>query len=167
MFIFWREGVSMPTLIVMRHGKAVSKDVAGSDEDRWLTEEGKKDVRLAAQCIPFRPAKVLSSPLRRARETATIVVEVLGLESYEVVEELKPGKFTLDALARLSPGDKTVVIAHAPDVNHVIAALIGGGSLEIPAGGFALVEYEKLEPGKGILKALIAPKLVGKIVEKR
>jgi len=157
---------SMPMLVLMRHGEAVSKDVAGSDENRWLTDEGKRDVRLAAQCIPFKPAKVLSSPLRRAKETAAIVVEVLGLEGYEVVEELRPGKFTLDTLARLSPEDKTVIVAHAPDVNQVVSALIGGGSLKIPAGGFALVEYEKLEPGKGTLRALFAPKLVEKLVGK-
>lgn len=157
----------MPTLIVMRHGEAVSKDVAGNDENRWLTEEGKKEVRLMAQCIPFKPAKVFSSPLRRARETAAIVAEVLGLEGYEVVEELKPGKFTLDALARLSLEDKTVIIAHAPDVNKVVAALIGGGNLKIPAGGFALVEYEKLEPGSGTLRALLAPKLVRRAIEKQ
>lgn len=157
----------MPVLVLMRHGEAVSKDVAGSDEDRWLTDEGRRDVRLMAQCIPFKPAKVLSSPLRRARETAALVVEVLGLEGYEVVEELGPGKFTLDVLARLSPEDKTVVVAHAPDVDRVVAALVGGGNLKIPAGGFALVEYEKLEPGGGTLRALLAPKLVGRVVEKR
>jgi len=157
----------MPTLIVMRHGEAVSKDVAGNDENRWLTEEGKKEVRLMAQCIPFKPAKVFSSPLRRARETAAIVAEVLGLEGYEVVEELEPGKFTLDTLARLSLEDKTVIIAHAPDVNKVVAALIGGGNLKIPAGGFALVEYEKLEPGSGTLRALLAPKLVRRAIEKQ
>ena len=157
----------MPTLIVMRHGEAVSKDVAGNDENRWLTEEGKKEVRLMAQCIPFKLAKVFSSPLRRARETAAIVAEVLGLEGYEVVEELEPGKFTLDTLARLSLEDKTVIIAHAPDVNKVVAALIGGGNLKIPAGGFALVEYEKLEPGSGTLRALLAPKLVRRAIEKQ
>jgi len=151
----------------MRHGEAVSKDVAGNDENRWLTEEGKKEVRLMAQCIPFKPAKVFSSPLRRARETAAIVAEVLGLEGYEVVEELEPGKFTLDTLARLSLEDKTVIIAHAPDVNKVVAALIGGGNLKIPAGGFALVEYEKLEPGSGTLRALLAPKLVRRAIEKQ
>jgi len=52
----------MPVLVLMRHGEAVSKDVAGSDEDRWLTDEGRRDVRLMVQCIPFKSAKVVFKP---------------------------------------------------------------------------------------------------------
>ena len=121
--------------MIMRHGKAVSAEVAGSDEERWLTEEGKRDVERAAKCLP-KPTAIFSSPLRRARETAEVLTKVFGV-TYEVLEELAPKKFTLENLMKvLKPG--AIYVAHNPDVEELLRRL--GCEAKVSAGGAAVVD---------------------------
>ena len=64
----------------MRHGAYNDSDRAITDEERILTPEGKKQVAVAANALRekgMRPDKIISSPLARARETATIVARIL------------------------------------------------------------------------------------------
>ncbi len=134
-------------VILFRHGKAVSKDIAGSDEDRWLTEEGKRDVERVSKCLP-KPSKIFSSPLRRARETAEILSKVFRV-NYEVLQELAPGKLNFETFTKIAvPG--ALYVAHNPDLEKVLEAL--GCKAEIKAGGAAIVS---LAPPK--LIALINP----------
>ncbi len=134
-------------VILMRHGKAVSKEAAGSDEERWLTEEGKRDVERVAKCLP-RPSAIFSSPLRRARETAEILANRFGIK-YEVLEELSPGKFDLDVLRRIArPG--AVYVGHNPDMERTLEQLCCRAKLS--AGGAAVVSL-----AEGRLYALLNP----------
>ncbi len=134
-------------VILFRHGKAVSKDVAGSDEARWLTEEGKRDVERVAKCLP-KPTKIYSSPLRRAKETAEILSKVFGVE-YEVLEELAPGKLNLETFSKIAkPG--ALYVGHNPDLEELLRSL--GCIAELKASGAAVVS---LAPAK--LLALLNP----------
>ncbi len=96
------------TVVLLRHGETpltVSKRFSGRGEDPGLTEAGRAQVRAVAEHLgawdpsalhrhaPFgRPAAIVSSPLRRARETATAVGDVLGL-GVEVAEDLRECDF--------------------------------------------------------------------------
>ncbi|ABM80132.1 phosphohistidine phosphatase, SixA [Hyperthermus butylicus DSM 5456] len=147
----------MAVYIFMRHGEAVGVDVAGSDEERWLTERGREDVELVAMLLPVRPRVVYSSPLRRARETAEIVARLYGAK-VTVAEQLEPGRFSVEALQELGPEPDSVLVGHAPSMWRVVSALIGGGDVVIPAGGAAIVEAEELERGMARLLELVTPR---------
>jgi phosphohistidine phosphatase len=150
--------VVMGFYVFMRHGKAVPASVAGSDEERWLTEEGRKDVALVAKLIPFMPKVVYTSPLRRARETAEIIAQVRGGE-VKVVEQLSPGMASCEAIEELGAEPETVFVGHAPSIELIVSCLIGGGAIKIKAGGFALVEAEELSRGQGELVELVTPRI--------
>src|SRR6185312_11670316 len=74
----------MARLYLIRHGKP-SATWGGDDEDPGLDETGQAQARAARDwlmALPAgeRPTKVVSSPLRRCRETAQPTAEALGVE---------------------------------------------------------------------------------------
>ncbi len=70
----------MPFLLyLMRHGIAENRSPSGMDFDRALTPQGEQRTRLVAERLSERtpaPLRILSSPYRRARQTANIMREV-------------------------------------------------------------------------------------------
>jgi len=152
-------------LVFFRHGEAVSVGEAGSDEERWLTEKGRRDVEVVARLLPWRPSVVLTSPLRRARETAEIISSLYNVE-VRIEERLAPSVFSFEALEEIDPADATVLVGHAPSINNVVSALIGGGQLKIAAGGAAVVEAEAIARGSGVLRELTTPALAWRALER-
>jgi phosphohistidine phosphatase len=152
-------------LIFFRHGEAVPASEAGSDEDRWLTEKGRRDVEMVAKLLPWRPSIILTSPLRRARETAEIIASIHKVE-VKVEERLAPGTFSFEALEEINPDDGTVLVGHAPSMPAVVSALIGGGQVKIASGGAALVETDAIARGAGVLRELITPDLARRALER-
>lgn len=74
----------MPTVYMIRHGKPAST-WGEADEDPGLDDTGQAQARAAAQALlalpaAVRPTRVVSSPLRRCRETAQPFAEALGVE---------------------------------------------------------------------------------------
>src|SRR5215510_249323 len=70
-------------LYLLRHGIAEDRATTGRDADRRLTEEGREKlgrVLERAHAVGVRPSLILSSPLRRALETAEIASRELGYE---------------------------------------------------------------------------------------
>ncbi|MFN3523021.1 MAG: histidine phosphatase family protein [Phenylobacterium sp.] len=76
----------MPRLYLIRHGKpAAAWGDAHADVDPGLDETGQAQARAARDQLlalpaPERPRLVVSSPLRRCRETAQPLAEALGVE---------------------------------------------------------------------------------------
>jgi probable phosphoglycerate mutase len=80
----WQDPPSAPTTtLLLRHGQtelSIEKRFSGSG-DQPLTEVGRAQAAAAAVRLASSGAvAVVSSPLRRARETALLVAEALGLE---------------------------------------------------------------------------------------
>src|SRR6266404_3492986 len=70
-------------LYLLRHGIAEDEAASGRDADRRLTGEGREKLRRVlerAHSAGVRPSLILSSPLRRALETAEIAARELGYE---------------------------------------------------------------------------------------
>lgn len=118
------------TLFLLRHGKASWPGWEGPDDERPLTEEGIRDMRIVAAALKrlrVRPAVILSSPLPRALRTAEIAAEELGAPVQERVE-LEPG-FDLgrcNALLAARRGDDVMMVGHEPDFSCLIRSLTGG-----------------------------------------
>jgi phosphohistidine phosphatase len=124
-------------LFVVRHAKAAPGE---PDAQRPLTQAGHEVAkalgeRLAAEGLDA----VISSPLRRARETAEPIANAAGL-TVEVDERLAPGataESVREAIA--GRGDTVVTVGHQPDCGEIVLAL-AGYEPAFPPGGVAEVE---------------------------
>lgn len=150
-------------LYFLRHGEAEDAASGISDHERQLTQNGAARLRAAARVIAalnIKPAYLFSSPRVRARQTAEIVAEALGM-GVEIREEVNFG-FDLDALDRLLDGvsdtEELMFVGHEPTFSAVIRALTGG-SVEMKKGGLARVDVTQRDPLRGTLVWLIVPRV--------
>jgi phosphohistidine phosphatase len=157
-------------LLIVRHGIAVDRgDPAYPwDDDRPLTPEGIHKFRIAARGLKelgLRPARILSSPLIRARQTAEILRDAVAPSlDLEIEPHLEPGgDFDATAKALLPYADETVaIVGHEPHVSGFTAYLLAGGrahaSLLFKKGAAALVTFPgHVQPGSGTLEWLMQP----------
>jgi broad specificity phosphatase PhoE len=103
-------GAARTVLALARHGETVwhaDNRYAGGGSDIDLTPRGRRQSRaLADWCRERRPNAVVSSPVRRARETALPAADAIGVDLV-IVEELREVDFglaegrTIDELARI------------------------------------------------------------------
>ncbi len=157
----------MVKLYFLRHGIAYDREewTGENDELRPLTDEGvdqMKDEAKAIRDLKLKLDVIVTSPLVRARDTATIVAKKLDLDIQES-DLLKPG-FDVHALTALlgqNPNAKRVmVVGHEPDFSSVVGQLIGGGSVVMSKGGLARVDITTQDPLRGELVWLLTPKLL-------
>lgn len=151
-------------LYLFRHAEAEDGSLTLADGERKLTKRGIERTRKAAgvvKSLGVKPAHLYSSPLVRARQTADILAEALGVK-VEINEEVGPG-FNAKTAARLvqdaGHDDQIMFVGHEPDFSATISAIIGGGWIEMKKGGLARIDVENLEPLRGTLVWLIAPKI--------
>lgn len=144
---------------------------ATPDAERALTPQGKAKMVRAAQGlrkIKVRPDAILTSPLRRARETAEILADGLGGIKIEVLEELAPGTelFSVVAALRRYHGLKALaLVGHQPDLGYLASFLLAGTpsacNLSFRKGSVACLEGELSDNATGCsLVWLLPPKLL-------
>jgi phosphohistidine phosphatase len=124
-------------LILVRHAEAEPGD---PDELRPLTDAGREAAReLGERLSAERPAAVVSSPLRRARETADAIAAAAGIVA-ESDDRLRPGADLAAVRAAVEGrGDTVIAVGHVPDWPEVVLALTGR-EVRFPPGGSAEVE---------------------------
>jgi phosphohistidine phosphatase len=115
-------------LYVMRHGPAEDHAATGRDQDRSLTPPGRDRVRTVVrilECEGEMPARVLSSPLVRAVQTAELVAVKDNLP-VEIRAELAPGGRAPELVHQLrdSGGKRVVLVGHEPDLTGLIELLL-------------------------------------------
>ncbi|MEO5884934.1 MAG: histidine phosphatase family protein [Candidatus Limnocylindrales bacterium] len=154
-------------LHLLRHahaGDGIAWD--GPDATRPLTDKGiAQSKRLGRFLVERRFAtdRILTSPLLRARQTADIVAEHLGLPV--VVDERLGGPLDLPSLEAIL-GDhhdplQPVIVGHDPDFSELVAILCGAAGVPMRKGAFARLEVDRpLVAGAGTLRWLIAPDLL-------
>lgn len=148
-------------LYFLRHGEADWPNWDRPDDERPLTERGKKEMRKVAKFlfeldIPLDD--ILSSPLPRARQTADIIAERFKLHVRD--QETLSGGFDMSGLKELVqkyPVDNLMVVGHEPSFTEVICGLTGA-DCKLSKGGVALVELDEKEM-KGRLLWLFPPKI--------
>jgi phosphohistidine phosphatase len=101
------------------------------------------------------PELILTSPYARAVETAQIAAEVLGLGERVVIEHsLTPGAQlrSLSSIAKAHPSVRCVLlVGHEPDLSSLVAALCGGGQVELDKAGLAQVRLDPAGRPPGVL----------------
>ena len=105
---------------------------------------------------------ILTSPYRRASQTAEAVAHALNLPA-KIEPSLEPGfdAAALGALIERQGGGDLMVVGHEPDFSAVISHIIGGGRVVCKKGGLAFVDLQQPLDLKGELVWLIPPKLLG------
>jgi phosphohistidine phosphatase len=94
----------MKTLLLVRHAKSSWDDAATPDKDRPLSNRGKRDApkmgeRLAKRGV--KPELILSSPARRALDTAKIIAKELDYKLGRVVVDDRLYAVDADELLRV------------------------------------------------------------------
>jgi phosphohistidine phosphatase len=151
-------------IYLLRHGIAEDARPGTSDADRALTPEGAEKLRRVLKRAGVTPSLILSSPYKRAVETAEIAARVLGYK-YKVVrvEALVPNGSPYavwDELRGRKEESAILLAGHEPLMSSIATFLLDCPALQIDMKKAALVriDCEKLgsKPG-GILKWMLTP----------
>jgi phosphohistidine phosphatase len=123
------------TLYLVRHGIAAPAGPNTVDADRALTEEGtRKTVRVAhgLRVLEVKPEAILSSPLRRAQETAEIMGSILAPKVLvEICPPLAFGHEPRDIVQSLRAhrgAQQLMLVGHQPDMGELASFLLTGSS---------------------------------------
>jgi phosphohistidine phosphatase len=147
-------------LYFLRHGEADWPNWKKSDDERPLTDRGRKEMEKVAdflRLLDIGLEQIITSPLPRAKQTAQIVADRLKLKLHED-SVLKPGfdESGLQEILRKYRGKNVMIVGHEPDFTTVISALTGA-SLKLSKAGLALVDFESGK--KSRLLWLFPPKI--------
>ena len=126
-------------LWLLRHGEAEPHDAA-PDAERKLTKRGEDQSRAAGRAlatldVAFQAA--YTSPKVRARDTARLACEPLGVEPLDHAP-LTEGFSAQDALELLHADERVLVVGHEPDFSQVVHDLTGG-RIDLKKGGLAAI----------------------------
>lgn len=147
----------------MRHGVAEDAGPATGfrDAERALTADGVEKMRAAARGmmrLALGIEGIVSSPLVRCVQTATIVGDALGIAVTQDAR-LRPGA-DLDGVADLlleHPDAGTILLCgHQPDMSELVAELTGG-VVVFRKGTLAVMDVSGVRPHGGHLTALYPP----------
>jgi len=153
-------------LYFLRHASAADRETWGRpDDERPLTEKGRRQAERLGRLLAaagFVPDAIIASPLARARQTAEIVADLLG-----VGVRLEPRlgeRVDLPVLEQVledagSPR-RPLIVGHDPDFSELVSELVGA-PIPMRKGTLARIDVERpLQPGTGELRWLVPPDLV-------
>jgi phosphohistidine phosphatase len=132
-------------LWLLRHGEAVPHE-SGPDDGRELTERGRDQSRSAGLALKALEVKVhlcFTSPKARARETAELACEPLGVEPVDedALADGFDGRAALEIMAAAGADQRVLVVGHEPDFSQVVYDLTGA-RIDMKKGGVAGVRLE-------------------------
>jgi phosphohistidine phosphatase len=139
-------------LFILRHGEAGKRIASGNkDSARPLTVTGQKEVADIAASLKELGIKfdlIITSPLKRAHQTAAIVAKKLRNEKkMEDWDELKPEVKPIELYRKLSSSPKfkqqssVLVVGHEPYLSNMISEVIANGNAD--GGGSANIVLKK------------------------
>jgi phosphohistidine phosphatase len=150
-------------LWLLRHGEAEPHD-ARPDDERRLTDRGRAQARAAGAALAALKVEIhlaFTSPKVRARDTALLACEALGVEP--VGHDPLAGGFDADEalaiMAAAGADQRVLVVGHEPDFSQVVHDL-GGGRIDLKKGGIAAV---RLDGARGELIVLLRPREIDRI----
>jgi phosphohistidine phosphatase len=153
----------------LRHASA-GEPVANpkKDEKRPLDREGIEQcgyVGRALAALDVQVDAIVSSPLKRATQTASLVGNELGHEGKLQLEAaLRPGGTLADfrkVLDKHARQDAIMVVGHNPNLSEFLGQTISGGAgdtaVDLKKGAVARVEFDR---NSGRLQWCLTPKIL-------
>ena len=159
----------MKTLFILRHAKAGSGNIDTADFDRALKREGLEDAAFIGSLLgenDIEPDLIISSPARRAAQTAAVVKETARFSREirfdERIYEASP-QALLQVVSEVEDKNDTVLlVGHNPGLENLIEMLTGKPQ-SMPTAGLAkihlqLESWSRVAPGSGQRKSFVSPK---------
>lgn len=159
----------MKTLLLLRHAKSSKDDLSLRDFDRPLNDRGMKDTKLIGKLIGAKKIRldlVISSPAKRARQTAESILAAAGLKIElrfdERIYEASVHRL-LEVVSQIEDHAKAVMlVGHNPGFEELLEALTGR-ELHLPTASLACIDlsvhrWSNVRPAAGKLKWLVTPK---------
>jgi phosphohistidine phosphatase len=149
-------------LYLLRHADADTP--AESDEARALSRKGLAQAKSVAKFLAdreIRPALVLTSPVRRARETAGFVDAEASVAPW-LACGLEPA-VALEKIASLRQYASILIVGHEPDFSRFAAYLLGLPSptaLHVRKASLTLIDIDLFKPKAARLEFSIPCKLM-------
>ncbi|HEY1012976.1 MAG TPA: phosphohistidine phosphatase SixA [Herpetosiphonaceae bacterium] len=155
---------------LVRHGIAEEQSASGADEDRRLTDAGRKRVKQIAaglQRLGVSPSAIFASPLPRAAETARLIAARLGAAPrLEIARRLQPAvadaRSARSLLADLAEArsSEVMIVGHEPSLSAMIGDLAGRGTAVLfKKGGVCRIDLQDAKAA-GELIWLLPPKVL-------
>ena len=147
-------------LYLMRHGIAYEVgEWNGTEFTRPLTPEGelrtRQIIEKLKECGELQLDEIWSSPLARARQTAEIAADVLGMK-VKIVEPLQCGadlRALMKYMKKEPPPARLMTVGHEPDCGMMLGELLGDpmSDLSFKRAGIAHVEGEFASGGMKLI----------------
>ena len=152
-------------IYLMQHGEAFTED---QDPERSLTRSGEDQIHSSGKALKKLGVEadlILSSPKKRARQTAEIVAGELGysregIAVTEVLEPLAPHEDAIAYLRRFGDRGKMLLAGHLPSLAKIASSLMSGGtdvSIHFEMGGVCRIDVEEFPTHKGDLRWILTP----------
>lgn len=168
-------------LFILRHGEAGQRSTSSaSDRKRALTSTGKLEISEIAKALKIIGLKfdlILTSPLKRAYDTATIVSKVFNIvNKVQVWDELAPEGQKTDLYRKISELKEeyiVLMVGHQPLLGEIANDMIHKGksspcNLVLKKGG--IMRIRLLTRGnvpRGELRWLMSPGLLRNVKKKK
>jgi phosphohistidine phosphatase len=152
------------TLHLLRHAKSDWSDASLSDHDRPLNRRGNRTRKMIARHVEgWTVDLVLCSTARRARSTASPVIDTLGCPARYEHEAYAASERELFDLARALSDDvnTAMIVGHSPSLEDLTTTLCGS-SPRYPTAALgtivlAIKHWADITPGCGTLAAHVTP----------
>lgn len=161
----------MKTLFMMRHAKSSWDNANLSDFERPLNERGLKAAPFMGELIhknKFKIDLIVSSPAKRAEQTAVLVKDAARIKSEiefnEKIYEASPRRL-LEIVCELDDKIETaMLVGHNPGFENLVKILTGKNE-PMPTAALAVIDldiesWSEASAGKGDLRDFIRPKEV-------
>ena len=161
-------------LIVVRHAKAIPRrgpKQAATRRSKWiddrpLSSAGLQELKAllpAFRLLSTGVSTIVSSPLRRAHETARKLATVLpaAIETDVALVPDAPIQEAMRLVRRLSRKPAAIIVGHEPQLSQLVSRLIGAkdGSAELKKPCWCEIEITKKGDAlHGELRALLGPR---------
>lgn len=156
-------------LYLMRHAIAADADEDTQDNQRSLTEKGRKKLGKIArnlEKLDLSFGLILTSPYLRARQTADVVADSLDIEPglVQESENLTPlgfGDKLVEEINAREPVNDLLLVGHEPFLSQLIGMLLAGDaslSIDMKKAGLCKLSIENLSYGRcATLEWLMSP----------
>ena len=159
----------MKKLLVLRHGKSKRGPEYTTDYGRPLAKRGKRDSAALGKALPERdllPELVISSPARRARQTARRTCRAAGLKRGDIVYHdslyFEGSAGALKALQEVAgPEGAVMIVGHNPTLEEMVAYLTRQ-FIRLPTATMAVIELDvgdwaDIRRSTGVLRTVLSP----------
>jgi phosphohistidine phosphatase len=159
----------MKTLFILRHAKSSWDNHDLADFDRPLNAEGLEAATFMGNLLhekQIQPDTIISSPAKRAKQTAILVRETAQFEKKiqyeEKVYEASPLTLVQIISAVDDKNESLLLVGHNPGFEGLIK-LLTGETLDLPTAGFVTVNlridsWTETTAGSGSIESFTSPK---------